>query len=240
MRLLALLMLLLAAHATAAAPRILRLSTISHEPVGDTAFRVLQRAYRQLGIEPELVHLPAIRALAAANGGDTDGDVARYPDIERDNRNLLRVPVAIMQLQVSAVTTGPRFAISGRASLAPYSLCIRRGIQPTDDYTAGLTRFAANSDLQSLAMLRAGRCQVALFSQYSWLAIDAANGGPLRLLAPPLLHMTLYHYLHRRHAALLPRISRVLRAMRQRGEIQRIVAQAEVPLHQARQRQTLR
>ncbi|WP_174873129.1 substrate-binding periplasmic protein [Vogesella oryzae] len=238
-RLLALLVLLLTQPVLATAAPLLRLSTINQEPVGDTAAAVLQRAYAQLGIKLELVHLPAIRALAAANRGETDGDVARYSDIEVDNPQLLRVPVPIMQLEISAVTRGLAFPLSGSASLAPYRVCVRRGIKPTDDYTQDLNRFTSNSESHMLVMLLAGRCQVALLSQYVWPEVERLSAGPLRLIQPPLLHITLYHYLHQRHAALLPRITRVLQTMQRHGEIRRIVAQAEQPLQLARQRQTL-
>jgi len=45
----------------------------------------------------------------------------------------------------------------------------------------------------------------------------------LRVNEPPLVVVPLYHYLNRRHAALVPLITAELRAMRESGEIDRIL-----------------
>lgn len=38
-------------------------------------------------------------------------------------------------------------------------------------------------------------------------------------LSPPLSKMLVYHYLHKKHSALVPKIDRVFKSMKEKGEL---------------------
>lgn len=225
--------------AHAGTPQTVVLSRIVDETLADAAYSILAEAYRRLHVPMRAKELPAERSLAYANAGTTDGELMRVAGIEADYPNLVRVKVPLVHAQMQAFTTGRRFSVDGWQSLQPYRLCVRNGIRIVMQHTAGMRREITNSDLQLLTMLRAGRCQVAILNRYSWLEIDRLHMGPLRALDPPLTDTPLYHYLNKRHAALVPRLEATLREMQRDHSTQRILQQIEAGEQAARARQSL-
>jgi polar amino acid transport system substrate-binding protein len=69
----------------------------------------------------------------------------------------------------------------------------------------------------------------ALLVDRAWAEAEKAKPGMgcLRINEPPLVVVPLYHYLNRRHADLAPLITGELRAMRESGEIDRILGISE-------------
>jgi polar amino acid transport system substrate-binding protein len=75
-----------------------------------------------------------------------------------------------------------------------------------------------------MTLLLEGRLD-ALLVDRAWAEAEMAKPGMgcLRINEPPLVVVPLYHYLNRRHAAIAPLITAELRAMRESGEIDRIL-----------------
>ena len=65
---------------------------------------ILKPAYSTLSINTEFAPLPSSRSLVNANRGITDGEIARIEDINRQYKNLIRVPIAIMTPGVYALS----------------------------------------------------------------------------------------------------------------------------------------
>jgi polar amino acid transport system substrate-binding protein len=86
----------------------------------------------------------------------------------------------------------------------------------------GVTRLPHEKKLMDL--LLEGRLD-ALLVDRAWAEAEKAKPGMecLRVNEPPLIVVPLYHYLNRRHADLAPLITGELRAMRESGEIDRIL-----------------
>ena len=217
----------------------LALSRISDEPLSAVAYDILKEAYRRLNLQISEANLPSERSLAYSNSGVTDGEVMRVAGIEEQYPNLLRVKVALLRAQMQVYTTGLSFPVEGWHSLLPYRICIRSGIRINMLNTIGMQRELANSEQQILNMLRAGRCDVAVLSQNAWLVIDQLQKGPLRALQPPLTNDPLYHYVHRRHAALVPKLEAVLLEMQRDHSTERILQQFNAKVQEARKRQSL-
>lgn len=222
---------------THAAQRI-RLSLQPDDPISTTAFSIVSEAYRRLGYNPQAVLLPAERALSSAAQGQTDADTVRAAGIEKRYPQLLPVPVVLLQVESYAFTTGRELALRSWEDLRPYRLCVRFGIKLLLEKTEGLDRVFSDSVPHTVQLLRAGRCDVAILSQMAWLDIDAMQAGPLRQSSVPLAVTPLYHYLHQRHRALLPKLSQVLRDMQREGRIAAIVAAQQSRVDAARARQS--
>lgn len=234
------LLLLLCMPASAAPlPERIVLSRIDNDPVSDMAYQILQEAYRRLGIPLAAMPLPAERSLSYSSSGKTDGEVVRIAGLEKSYPTLVRVPEPLLEVRIYAFTTGAHLPVNGWSSLMPYRLCIRNGLRTTLQHTEGMRREITNSERQLFAMLRAGRCDMAILSHESWLLIDKLQMGPLLALEPALSSEPLYHYLYIRQAALAPKLARVLRDMKRDQTTQRIQAQFETRVQQARQRQSL-
>ncbi len=79
--------------------------------------------------------------------------------------------------------------------------------------TSALNRFAANTPSQLMHMLRAGRIDAVLLAERvaeSAIAKEHLHG--IAAISGVLAEAPLYHFLNRRHNALLPAIDRALAA----------------------------
>jgi polar amino acid transport system substrate-binding protein len=193
---------------------------------------ILEQAYQQLGIEISVIGMPADRALRSANQGITDGDVSRIAQLEEDYPNLIRIDVPIridsMHLFVRA---GEEFSVKSWDSIPEnYLLGYRRGHKTAD-------HAIVQYDIRSIT----NDSVIRLFRQLKRGFIDVVFAGPIGLdilatepefktivpLNPPIHTNYLYHYLHKKHAALVPEITRILQEMEDQGTSQLIRDQYE-------------
>ncbi len=204
------------------------------------AFHIVREAYRRLGIELRSELLPRERALMSADSGETDGDLIRAAGIDTRYVNLVRVPEPVITFEAIAFTAGLKFTVDGWDSLRPYSLCIVRGMKLAEQGTEGMQRMIANTTDQAILMLSAGRCQVTVLAHQVWLDIERLHAGPMRALDPPVTRVPLYHYLHRRHAELAPRLADTLRQMRDDGTTTSLLTdERDLAIDAARRRNSL-
>ncbi len=190
-------------------------------PASDIAELVLREAYRRIGIEMQSQTFPAERSLTASNSGLADGEIARLTGLEATYPNLMMVPVAVNRIDVAAFVKKAAFRVNGWESLRPYAIGIRRGIKYAEQGTKGMNVESVTSYEQSFRMLDSGRIDVAVASLDGGLKIirDMRLKG-IRPLAPPLMAaINQYHYLHRKHADLMPKIIKALREMEAEGRI---------------------
>jgi len=203
----------------AAAEQLLRFTTLSRGAAEKdlVSEQVVRQAYRSLGIEIEIVPLPGKRALEAANAGQYDGDLRRATvDAERYS-NLLKIDVAVNQLEICAygMVSGPE--IRNREDLKHYRVGVQRGGGQSGD----LAKTAASHQVvnridQLFEMLAAGRIDLAIGNcQIVREHIDAVGAKKLQLHQPPLISKPLYHFLHVRHSQLVPIITSAIRAARE-------------------------
>jgi polar amino acid transport system substrate-binding protein len=214
------LLLLLARSALA---HELQLSVIANNATHREAWHIAQEAMRRAGIAVVAREVPAERALVSAKSGVTDGDVARFEAVGRLYPELVRVPEPSLYYQAYAYAYR-RFDVSaGWDSLRGRTICLRRGIKLYEMRTAGMSRQVLDDERSLLRMLRSGGCEVALLEDNNPdVRAAMAASPPLYRLTPQLEGAPLYIYLHKRHAALVPRIAQALRQMRADGTLQRM------------------
>lgn len=239
-RLLAILALVASMAAAAAAPaETLVFSQMGGDPLSSKVLPVLREAYRRIGIDLATDPFPRERSIVTADSGQTDGDLIRVAGIESLYPNLVQVPEPVMYFDIVAFTTGLRFKVDGWEALRPYSLCILRGMKVAEQRTEGMQRMFANTNDQAILMLRSNRCEVAVLGHEVWPDIDRLKAGPLRALEPPIVSVPLFHYLHRRHLDLVPKLAGVLRGMRGEGAMAASLAVDAQVIRDARQRNAL-
>jgi len=206
-------------------------------PTGTAApIELMREAYRRIGIEMKTKVVPQERGIREAGSGDTDGILALGPATARSMPDVEQVPEPVFQFDLVGVTTGLDFPVQGWQSLAPYRLCILRGARDTAQQTKGMQVEIANSITLAVAMLRGGRCDVAVIAAPAWRNIDALHFGRFHELSPPISKVLLYHYVHRRNAGLVAPLDEALRAMRRDGTAARIIAAEDQAVEDARQR----
>jgi len=187
----------------------------------EVAKLVLREAYERIGITFEFRALPGERALIESNAGRTDGEVARIDGIGKKYKNLIRVPIAISQLDGIAFSINPALSSNGWDSLKGYRIGAFTGSKFVERNTAGMKVDYQPGVKNLFSMLERGRLDVIVIPYLSGLRYIKKNSlNGIKALSPPLATIRLYHYLNIKHRTILPRITEALEAMEKAGRIQ--------------------
>ncbi|XLZ72060.1 transporter substrate-binding domain-containing protein [Massilia sp. SR12] len=195
--------------------RDLQLYLIPNTPAHDEAWQVIRAAARRAGIGVAMRALPPQRGMVMANRGEIDGAIGRTMLAARDFPDLLPVSEPVFLYAPSAYTYKQLDVSGGWAALRDHTLCVRRGYTLMEERTRALPRQRLDDDASLLRMLRHGGCDVAIMDRKNKEARALmATDRDLHLLQPPLEEVPLYLFLHKRHAALVPRLAEALRDLK--------------------------
>jgi polar amino acid transport system substrate-binding protein len=186
------------------------------------AQRVLAAAYQELGQDVQFVKLPVRRGLVPSN--DVDGvGLAVTPDL---GPTLNRVDVPIAYEEAAVYATRSDIVPNGYASLRPYLIGYIAGIGYLEAKFQGMRTDPASTLETLFRKLEQGRTDVVVDSRFNSCIIKQLGLQKVVLLQPSLELAPGFHFLHQRHAALIPRITAVLNRMATDGSIKKIQAQA--------------
>lgn len=170
--------------------------------------------YAELGIEAEVIVMPAERALREVNEGNADGDVGRagggleiYPNLIVNNEPLGSIDLVPWVKKDSAI------AVRSVQSLKDYKVAYARGLKLAEGFCtkAGITA-EVTSSIETLAkMLEGERFDIALSAFPTSTPALSAVAVPLPL---KLATAKSFHVLNKKHSALIPKIDAVLVAMK--------------------------
>lgn len=206
----------------------LQLSVIARSSTHADLWKAAEVAFQRAGVTAVVREVSPERSAVLANEGTTDGDVGRSSGLEKTYPNLVQVPEPIYQYAPTAFSY-QRFDVAGGwESLRSHTVCIRRGLRQTDQRTKDLARQVLADEATMLRMLAAGGCDVAIMERNNVLARAAmAAEPPLLRLLPPMEVMPLYIYLHKTHAALVPKVAAALKQMRADGTMHKLLGEGE-------------
>ncbi len=166
----------------------------------------LKTAYQTLGYQLRVQYLPAGRSLIMSNKGEFDGELFRIKSITEEYPNLLRVPVALTQLELFAFVREPA-AIDFQHWQQNEKLRIGyvRGFKMAEQYHCRGQKIAVTTTEQAVAMLQQGKVDILLDDLASVVQIAGTldDNSPIRQLPAVLTRQALYHFLHKQHQALL-------------------------------------
>lgn len=186
---------------------------------------IVREAYSRLGIDVVIKKFPAERAVRLADRGDVDGEVQRIAGLSELYPDLIQVRPAINFIEATVFTKATYFAVQGWESLSPHRIGLIRGIKFAERNTEGMS-VAKTGDYEVLfRLLDRGRVDIALSPRVNGLYHIKRTGiDGVQPLKPSVAMVDLYHYLHRKHADLVPYISAMFSRMRASGELPRIRA----------------
>lgn len=192
------------------------------DPISDISARVLVKAYQRIGIEIKPIELPAERSLINSNNGSLDGEVNRIKGIDRKYKNLLMVPIPVNSFEGVVFTKNYSFSVEGWGSLKPYTIAIRTGAKFAEKGTSGMRVYKFTTYDKVFELIAKDRYDVCVSSRVvGFYQINKQNLVGIRVLEPPLERFHLYHYLHKKHKELVPKISASLKRMAAEGAILR-------------------
>lgn len=203
----------------------------------DVAEKIVGEAYRSIGIEITTSAMPGERALMIADHAKTDGDINRVAGIEKNYPNLMMVPVAVMNFDAVVIVKKVKFKVDGWESLRPYVIGIRRGTKFAESGTKGMHVESVTQYRELFKMLDKGRIDLVVLARPSVKGVfkqmqsegDGKVLDGMTVLEPPVAHFKTYHFLHKKHAELVPKMTNALKVMASEGRIKAIQEQELLP-----------
>ena len=185
---------------------------------------ILTEIYKRAEIPLELVPLPGARAILSSSSGQLDGEQMRIYKVGELYPDLVRIPTPFVYFEPAAFSYRNDIVISGWDSLTPYYTGRVRGIKFAE---IGLNTHPQTLVLDSnqllFNLLNHQRIEIAVTTKFSGqYQVNLLNLSQIYLLQPPLEKHHLYHYLHKSHRHLVPKLDHVIRAMRDSGELERL------------------
>nr|WP_319565740.1 transporter substrate-binding domain-containing protein [uncultured Rhodoferax sp.] len=187
--------------------------------------QLITAVFRDIGIEAEIILYPTAteRSLLNANEGLDDGEAMRVAGLEKLYPNLIRVPEEVIFNDFVAYTTGEPFTTDSWDSLKPYSVTYLIGWKVFEQNVPKGKEITLVRDANQLfGMLKSKRADIALYERWQGLVKVRDMGFKVQVLEPPLVHTKMFMYLHKKHAALVPRVAQALAKMKQDGRYQQI------------------
>lgn len=225
LRLLCLLPLLCATLTPCQALPAMEIAVPEPNTLAAQAQAVLQRAYARLDLvfHPQVV--PLRRGLQMAEAGQVDGDLMRNAEVLKEQTQLLRVNVPVAIGVYSAYRRPPCPARVELRELADSRVAYFRGIRSVEMLLPPQALLAARDSWDALRHVQQGITDYAIGMQAeSDALLQRRQVTEVCRVTEPVLTIPLYHALHKRHAALLPRLEAVLQEMSRSGEMARIWA----------------
>jgi polar amino acid transport system substrate-binding protein len=188
--------------------------------------KVLEHAYKRLNIKMSIVYLPAARTLWSANNGSVDGEVSRLAGLEKIYPNLLMVKMPITVISPCVYTKeGTSFTVNGWQSLKPYRIAYLRGVKFVENNLQGLSAEGVSTLEQAFMMLEHNRVDVVIADVNQSINI-LPKYPDIKMLSPAVDSFPVYHYLHKKHTDLVPKLEAVLQQMTDDKTIERITSES--------------
>ena len=208
----------------------LTLST-NNTPLDRKALEQLsQESLRRIGVDLKLVSLPSERSLTAANLGEVDGEGLRVGGLggpDGPYPNLIQVPERFVRISFVAFAKNATISLdNGWDSLKPYRIAFTNGWKMFEANAQG-ARVVNKVDKpeQLFRMLDEGRVDLVLYTHADGLLL-ARNLGLTSVapLSPALKEVDMYLYLHKKHQALVPKLTQAIRDLKADGSYNRILS----------------
>ena len=204
-------------------------------PIWRWAELIYTEAFHRIGLEFHYKVYPSARASMMADSGRVDGEPARIIGYDKIFPNLVRVEEVIVEQKIVAHVIDPDITLDGWESLrgTGYRVDYLRGSQIQEQNlpkVVNAERLSAISQaVQGFKKLIVGRIEVFVSDNMTvqpLLASPEFKDSGIRE-AGILQDISTYPYLHKRHAALAPKLAEVLKQMKEEGLIQQYLQQAK-------------
>lgn len=199
----------------------LRFAQIVNTPGQVVGAEILKAIYAKAGISIEIISVSGNRALLESNEGRLDGEIHRILEIGETYPNLIKVPTAINYLEATVFSKDKHFLVTDCNSLRGKLIGRVRGIKHAEMCTKDMSKVAIFSDSGILIKsLNNNIVDFAITSQLNGLVqLKKLGIDTVYPLEPTLSQNPLFHYLHKKHANLIPQIDNIIIKMAKSGEL---------------------
>jgi hypothetical protein len=189
-------------------------------PTGIFIRSVLEKSYAELGYDINYIPVPLGRSLIEVNSGRIDGFLTRTGSITEEYPNLVKVPFSLLQSYI-LLLTNPK--VCGQCTISQLSnVATVKGFKAFEYY---MTKNAIELNLvqvvnhkQMFGMLAVGRVD--------GVVLPHQNPNTLNLKGKWTQHIldtySSYHYVHKKHLKLVPRLRQQFEILQKTGEMKRL------------------
>lgn len=207
------------------------------EPVATILQRVTEELFKRMELPLQFQRLPAERSLQRVNEGIDDMECCRKDLAATEHYpNLMAVPESVYQVRITAFTANPSVRITNWEELKPYTVGVVRGYKHP---TAKLTQLqhdkivTVDKPSSLIHMLNKGRVDVAVLHHEDGMElIQRFQYHEIVAQRPPLAQFPIHLMIHKKHQAMLERLSATILQMKIDGTIDSL---AEQVMEQERQ-----
>ncbi len=186
---------------------------------GEVAIQAIQprvaALYARAGLGVRFVRLPHNRSLIQANAGELDGEAGRIP-LDEAFPNLIRIKIPVLEFHGAAYTANPAIRSFSPDLFEKYRSGHVLGVLWAKDMLAGKDAVTAMAHPALLRMLVQDRLDIALMNDtagYLALAQLGEAGSAIRCLPDFHVSIPIYTYVHKKHAAFVPRLENAMKAI---------------------------
>lgn len=203
--------LMLCFTANTFADNVMRFTTSSSADAFPEVIEMFSEMYSRVGYRIEIDMLPERRSMyEAGHRGRVDGELARVKEAAYLLPEHIRIPVPVANVAASAFVKDFNFEVNGWQSLAPYQLGSLRGILAIERHLSGFNTLEAGSPSQLLELLNRGRIQIAIMPRPMGEFALKRLPYNIKVIEPPIDTFSVYHYVNKRHKALVPQLTAIL------------------------------
>ncbi|WP_417320307.1 substrate-binding periplasmic protein [Emcibacter sp.] len=203
--------------------RELTFTTFRNAPIQKLSAQIISEAYATLDIKVSIKELPGLRALVVANSGETDGEISRIGGIEKKFTNLIAIPTPVNHIEIVVFSENSALKIENWHNLQGLKVGIVSGSVFTETLDQGLNTLRINNYKQLFTILKRGRVDVAVSPYINGLSMLKTNPHWTILpVSPSLQNEDLYHYIHKRHRHLIPKLNQIFQEMHSSGRIKHL------------------
>lgn len=211
------------------------ISGSSHIRLHQIGARILEKVYTKAGIHFSWQALPTRRSLVEANAGAYDGEIARIPGASSQYPNLIAVPTPIMAIKGHVYTVNVKRDIRSWQDLRGLHVAIVRGELYAEMGTKNTERTLVKDYRQLFQLLLNGRTDVVIGidTEAEYNIAKYFPGKGIHSIGESVFSAPLHHLVNKKNADLIPRLNRIIRAMRDDGSLARITREARADLDAA-------
>ncbi len=196
---------------------------------GDLAISyVLEKIYQRIGYQISFADYPGRESLEKANAGITDGENMRRAGLSSDYPNLIQLSYPHVDLRFRLYTNRDADFFSTVDSWKHARIGIEKGVLISEELTEGLKPYLLNSVGEMFEHLDAGKVDVVIATDLigGLEVLKNYQGRNIRKHGPALKTVSLFHYVHKRHADLVPVLNKEIAHLRKNGELEKLYLDA--------------
>ena len=188
---------------------------------------VLIECFNRIGIRLNITPMPSKRSLINANNGIEDGNFLRTDTLAYAFPNLVIVPERLSVNHVVAFSKNEKTEINGWESLFQYHVAYVNGWKNCErELKEHNAKTTVKNEYLLFTLLENNRADVGIFGLSTGTEVLNNLGyTSIKAIDPPIVINDLFLYVHKKHAALIPKIVKTLQSMKQDGSYRSFVNQ---------------